>query len=293
MIWEERRNARIDFRRRHPRRNGRAGAPYPPGMEEIQPFAQWLEADVAQAIDQGIAVPEDVEDSSKPHSLQAQRFRSMYSYGYHFRVKSAEESVNNTCDSGVAAIFRRPCRSGVRDPNPVDANLEYIGQILEIVELNYGRHCIVLLVCEWVKANYRGRNATVKKDEWGFTMANFNALVPHGYESFAFPIHCEQVFFSDDEDEPGWKVVLRTEVRGRRIDSSIEEEEDAQIFAMGRDSDYEGLRAPTDIPETNQAPLSTGRNIRMPQIVDHMGEANAEAFDRDVGESSEEEDEFL
>ena len=144
-----------------------------------------------------------------------------------------------------------------------------------------------------MKANYRGRNATVKKDERGFTMANFNALVPHGYESFAFPIHCEQVFFSDDEDEPGWKVVLRTEVRGRRIDSSIEEEEDAQIFAMGRDSDYEGLRAPTDIPETNQAPLSTGRNIRMPQIVDHMGEANAEAFDRDVGESSEEEDEFL
>ena len=72
-----------------------------------------------------------------------------------------------------------------------------------------------------MKANYRGRNATVKKDEWGFTMANFNALVPHGYESFAFPIHCEHVFFSDDEDEPGWRVVLRTEVRGCRIDRVV------------------------------------------------------------------------
>ena len=149
-------------------------------------------------------------------------------------MKSAEESANSTCDSGVAAIFRRPCRSGRRDPNPVDANLEYIGQILEIVELNYGRHCTVLLVCDWVKANYRGRNATVKKDEWGFTMANFNSLVPFGYESFAFPVHCDQVFFSDDEDEPGWRVVLRTEVRGRRIDSEMEEEEEAEIVCNGK-----------------------------------------------------------
>ena len=48
----------------------------------------------------------------------------------------------------------------------------------------------MLFVCDWVKANYRGRNATIKKDEWRFTMANFRALVPFGYESFAFPIHC-------------------------------------------------------------------------------------------------------
>ena len=56
----------------------------------------------------------------------------MYAYGYHYRVKSAEESITKTCDLGVAAVFRRPCRSGRRDENVVDANLEYIGQILEI-----------------------------------------------------------------------------------------------------------------------------------------------------------------
>lgn len=109
----------------------------------------------------------DVEDSLKPPSLQAQRFRSMYAYGYHYRVKSAEENVNRTCDSGVAAVFRRPCRSGRRDQNPMNATLEYIGQIQEILEVNYGGHCTVILVSDWVKANYRGRTATVKKDEWG------------------------------------------------------------------------------------------------------------------------------
>ena len=71
----------------------------------------------------------DVEDSLKPPSLQAQRFRSMYAYGYHYRVKSAEENVNRTCDSSIAAVFRKPYRSGRRDQNPVNATLEYIGQI--------------------------------------------------------------------------------------------------------------------------------------------------------------------
>lgn len=214
----------------------------------------------------------------------------MYAYGYHFRVRSAEGSFSRTCDSGVAAIFRRPCQSGRRDQNPIDASIEYIGQILEIVELNYGRHCIVLLVCEWVKANYRGRNATVKKDEWGFTMANFNSLVPFGYESFAFPRNCDQVFFSDDEDEPGWKVVLRIEVRGRRVDNEMEEEEEAEIFRMGNDNDFEGLNATTAVPETNVDPLTTGRNIRMNDILGEGMEETSLLFDRDVGESSSNED---
>ena len=211
-------NARTDFRRRHPHRNGRRGAPYPVGMEQMKSFAEWLEEDVRNAVELGVVVSKDVGDSSRPPSLEARSFKSMYGYGYHFRVKSAELSARSTCDSGVATVFRQPYRSGRRDQNVVNAELEYMGQIVEILELNYGRHCTVVLVCDWVKANYRGRNATVKKDEWGFTLANFRSMVPFGYESLAFPIHCEQVFFSDD-DEPGWKVVLRTEVRGRRIDT--------------------------------------------------------------------------
>jgi len=66
----------------------------------------------------------------------------------------------------------------------------------------------VILVYEWVKVNYKGRNTTLKKDEWGFTMANFRALVSSRYKSFAFPIHFQQVFFLDNEDELSWKVVL-------------------------------------------------------------------------------------
>ena len=287
LLWRERSIERADFRRRHPRRNGRRGAPFPLELKEMPTFAEWLLLEVEARKNKGSVIPEDVEDSSRLPSLQARRFKSMYSYGYHYHVKNAEENITKTCDSGVAAVFRQPCRAGRRAENMIEASLEYIGQILEIVELNYGRHCTVVLVCEWVKANYRGRTATVKKDEWGFTIANFNTLVPYGYESFAFPVHCNQVFFSDEEDEPGWKVVLRMEVRGRRIDSEMEEEAEAEMFAMGADADFAGLRAPEIIAEGNPDPLPTGRNIRLNRLLNEMVVDESILFDRDVGESSE------
>ena len=286
-MWQERTNARAAFRSTHPRRSGRRATPYPADLDVMPSFAQWFRLEIDAHKQEGRSIPDEVEDSSNLPSMQAQRYKSMYAYGYHFRVKSAEESITKTCDSGVAAFFSRPCRSGRRDEHLVEANLEYIGQILEIVELNYGRHCTVLLVCDWVKANYRGRNATVKKDEWGFTIANFNAMVPFGYESFAFPVHCDQVFFSDVEEEPGWRVVLRTEVRGRRIDSDRTEEEEIPMFAMGSDIDFAGLRAPDIIPETEADPLPTGRDIRLNDILNEVLGEQAVVYDRDVGESSE------
>ena len=187
-------------------------------------------------------------------------------------------------------MFRQPCRSGRQDRNIVNEDLEYVGQIDEIVELDYGGHCVVLLVCDWVKANYRGRNATVKKDEWGFTMANFGARVSFGYESFAFPIHCHQVFFSDDEDEPGWKVVLRTEVRGRRIDNQVEEEEEPQFFSMGQDTDYGSFEAGPEGGNNSVNNGGRGQDIEVNALFNEAILENAMMFDRDVGELSEDED---
>ena len=253
-------------------------------------FAEWLEQEVDEAMAQGLPVSEDVQDSSKLPSIEAKTFKSMYAYRYHFRVKSFDQRMKTTCNSGVAAVFRQPCRSGRQDLNVITADLEYVGQILEIVELNYRRHCVVLLVCEWVKANYRGQNATVKKDEWGFTLANFEALVPPGYDSFAFPIHCHQIFFSDDEDDPAWKVVLRTEVRGHRNDKEGDEDEEPEIFSMGRDSDFEGLQVASEVAESYPNPPSNGRTIQVNEVFNNAVEENPTVFDRDMGESSEEED---
>lgn len=67
------------------------------------------------------------------------------------------------------------------------------------------------------------------------------------------------------------------------MDNEMAEEEEAEMFALGRDLDFEGLRASAEIPETNPKPLPTGRHIQMPQIVEQGREEDAEAFDRDIG----------
>ena len=87
---QERTNARNEFRSRHPSRGSRRGAPYPLGMEEICTFPKWLEEEVEKAMREGVLLPEDVQDSSKLPSAEAKTFKSMYAYGYHFRVKSTE-----------------------------------------------------------------------------------------------------------------------------------------------------------------------------------------------------------
>jgi hypothetical protein len=79
-----------------------------------------------------------------------------------------------------------------------------------------------MLLCKWVKANYNGSNATIKQNEYGFTLVNFGSLIPISNQSFAFPLHVEHVFFSSyDYKERGWKVVFQKDPCGRRIIESI------------------------------------------------------------------------
>jgi len=117
----------------------------------------------------GVVLDADVVDTARGPLDVATSYKSMYAFGNHFRVRSAECSLK-TFDSGVAATFEQVCRNGIHDGHQVDANVEYVGHIEEILELNYRSHCVVVLVCDFVKANYVGENATIIKDKWGFTL---------------------------------------------------------------------------------------------------------------------------
>jgi hypothetical protein len=89
------------------------------------------------------------------------------------------------------------------------------------LEFNYGVLKIIILLCNWVKTNYRGSNATVKREEYGFTFVNFTSFIPTSNLSCTFPIHVEQVFFSKDPKERKWKVVLQKDPHGRHITKKV------------------------------------------------------------------------
>ena len=84
--------------------------------------------------------------------------------------------------------------------------------------------------------------------------------------------------------------MLQTEVRDQRVHSEMEAEEETEMFRMGGNVDFEGLRTSAIVAEGNPEPLSTGTNIRVNDILGQRIEEEDEVFDRDVGESSEDED---
>jgi hypothetical protein len=48
----------------------------------------------------------------------------------------------------------------------------------------------------------------MKQDEYGFTLLKFDRVILYSVNSFAFPLHVQQIFFANEVDKYGWKVVL-------------------------------------------------------------------------------------
>jgi hypothetical protein len=45
------------------------------------------------------------------------------------------------------------------------------------------------------EVNYIGSSATVKRNEYGFILVNLRSLIPISDQSFAFPLHVDQMVF--------------------------------------------------------------------------------------------------
>ncbi len=72
------------------------------------------------------------------------------------------------------------------DQRLVVAKLKYVGWVEDILELNYEILNLVVMLCNQVKANYVGSSATIKRDEYGFTLVNFGSLIPILNQLFIF-----------------------------------------------------------------------------------------------------------
>jgi uncharacterized protein YacL (UPF0231 family) len=254
---KRREDARKEFRRHQ----GRKRVDYPTDIQHQQ-LNHWFHDAVSNDMAMGTDVSADIQALLTPPSVQAKGYKSMYAYGNHIRVRGAEADMA-TCDSAVAATFLQSCRASSHDRNVRTTNLEYVGWVDEILSVDYGKFEVVLLYCTWAQANRRGARATMKTDEYGFSLFRFDRLVPYSADSFAFPLHVQQVFFSDEEENSAWKVVLRRQPRGARVESRAAGRPELHSLRLGRDEEYEGLRPQYAVLEAEvQTPdLSTGRRL--------------------------------
>ncbi len=208
-----------------------------------------------------------------PPTLKAMSYRAIYAYGKFICVENAKEHLTIN-DYGVMATFEQECVLGSNDQRPIRAKLEYVGWVEEILELNYGVLNIVVLLCNRVKANYIGNNATMKWNEYDFTFVNFSSLIHVSNQSFVFPFHVQQFFFSNDQKERGWKVVLQKDPYGKWITKTIQVDlTKFDMFKLDNIDDYTCLQAPISIRESIQLATIVGGYIVPPlDLVVNEGE---------------------
>jgi hypothetical protein len=203
------------------------------------PLEKWIKEELSrQPLNTSSAEEMDLQLLSRKPSQWATRYLRMKANGNHFRVDDPTTTQLQTYDSGVTSIFHIP----IEDAWEVSIN--YVGVLKDILKLDYGPlHIHVnLMKCEWMKrADNRGNN-TYAQDEAGFLLVNFRHKLPRMADPFIFPTQATQVFFSNDQKKPGWKVVLRKEARSKRKVVDI-----VDVF-ITTTSEASGLTIPTEVP---------------------------------------------
>jgi hypothetical protein len=166
----------------------------------------------------------------------------MMAFGNHFRVEDAASVELETFDSRIAFVFEVPTA------NADEVSMNYVGVLKYILKLDYGPvHIpVIILHYEWMKRHDNRGNPTYTKDDARFLIVNVHHKLPRMEELFIFSSHATQVFFSNIEGRPGWKVVLQKETQSRReiVDTS-------HVFITTR-VEASGLIAPEELSSPPQ-----------------------------------------
>jgi hypothetical protein len=213
------------------------------------PFEEWVR-NLPEIEDVDVNEPKDFDKlllCMKP-SQRATRYRRMKAFGNHFRVEDDASVCMLTYDSGVASVFQVPTEDAT------DVSVNYVGVVKDILKLDYRpmSRPIVLMRCQWTKRSDNRGNPTYIHDDAGFLIVNVRHNLPRMSDPFISAAQATQVFYLDDPQKPGWKVVLRKEARAKR---EVAENADAFITTS---VETRGLIAPVQIPPPPMTPSLVG-----------------------------------
>ena len=207
-------------------------------------MSAWIERRL-QSADVDLSNPTDMDRFllSKKPAQRAMRYKRVVAFGNHFRVEDEETRHLLSYNSGVASVFQQQSENGE------ESTVNYVGVLKDIFELDYGTLStrIILLRCDWLKIQDTRGNPTYTQDESGFLLVNFRHTLNRMLEPFIFPSQATQVFFSNVEGRPGWKVVLQNEARARReVVNTVDAFISTRVESIG-------LRAPNTFPDAREA----------------------------------------
>ncbi len=79
---------------------------FPNDLAPLPPFAMWIKSSIALAIRNAEIIDKNMVHMSMPPTLEAMSYRSMYAYGNHICVSSAEKHLR-TNDCGIMVTFEQ------------------------------------------------------------------------------------------------------------------------------------------------------------------------------------------
>ena len=160
----------------------------------LPPFGTWLRERVQQMVADGDRPSLSLITMSRPPFPTIKHYTSMWAHGYHFRADDEDGRANVSYDSGVAALITQECVSSRADRHPVEAALNYVGVIRDILLVDYGIHQYNVLKCSWIRPNLEGPR-TIRRDVNGFWSVKHGARQTPVVEPYVFPNHVQQVSF--------------------------------------------------------------------------------------------------
>ena len=89
--------------------------------------------------------------------------------------------------------FKQSIRASSKYKNIIEGNLQYVGKIQEIIELDYWSFKCSIFKCRWYEAFER-----ILKHDTHSGLFSIDSLryLPKDKEPYVLPIHCEQVLLS-------------------------------------------------------------------------------------------------
>jgi hypothetical protein len=114
----------------------------------------------------------------------------MWAYGRHYRVESVDVK-RRSFDCGIMVDFKQSSRASSKDKNIIEGNLQYVGKIQEIIELDYRSFKCCIFKCRWYEAFERTQRHDTHSGLFSIDSSRF---LPEDKEPYVLPIHCEQVF---------------------------------------------------------------------------------------------------
>ena len=115
----------------------------------------------------------------------------MWAYGHHYRVERVD-AKRRSFDCGVMVDFKQSSRASSKDKNVIEGNLQYVGKIQEIIELDYHSFKCCIFNCKWYEAFNMTRIHDIRS---GLFYIYSSKYIPQYKEPYVLPIHYEHVFF--------------------------------------------------------------------------------------------------